>query len=894
MKFQLINFFIAILCVASQVSNAADILQPTNENYQLDLGVDGFLAPVDGIISEDSRFLYVVGLSGLSVYSTQAATNGIEHLWTYIEGVNGYSGITGLSKLVLSPASENPYLFILSAASQVNSDSPDTLAVFSRQTSGANEGAIEPLAIFENKSTEPGILNPVDLVVSQDNNFVYVASAGDNVIAVFKFTAATPALNMIQVLQNNTNSNNKTISGLNNPTSLTLSPDGKHLYITAEDAVVIFSRNQSDGKLDYIDTVTAGGAVLGLNGPVSIVSSNDGDNVYVASQLSGTIAAFARNSVSGALDFITHYDSSICIPDQNNSPATCLEDVYKLYTTKSNSALFALNLTDNAISAVKRVPWNGELEIHQVLTEASQGGGASAFDFNSFVVAPNGHFAYALLDSGTINKYDLPNVNLTISQVNNVDFIAPGKAFQYQFFISNNGLVQADEVLFETRFTDAVGAAFTSASDDLVCNTTSDLVTCYYFPVLDVGGSTTITIDVTSPASEQILNNQAFVYADQIYTNGNSLLTPSTICVDVPPVAAASVSNGNTYDEGQSDPVQLDASDSSDPCGNVTGYQWTQISGPQVDLQQADTSLASFIVPFDVTGDTELVFQVTVTDDGGASDSTTVVVNIVNINTPPVANTDYCIVPVGSTTDIPVLVNDTDEDADVLKISDVIVDSSLAGTVTGKIKSVQYTAPKTISATSLLDTFGYVAFDGIAQSNQATANILVTNSPIVQDDTVSVVNDTTDPITIFILTNDSGAGDSLELLSVDSESANGNPLQVTSKGNVIYTPSGDKTSGKDTFTYIVTNSATKADAEEHGITLRPDNPCLKTVLSGTVTINLYANVDQLPKPSKTTNTGGGGGGGGGLGVWCLVLLSLYGLLSGLISVFPYLKTNHSH
>ncbi len=72
--------------------------------------------------------------------------------------------------------------------------------------------------------------------------------------------------------------------------------------------------------------------------------------------------------------------------------------------------------------------------------------------------------------------------------------------------------------------------------------------------------------------------------------------------------------------------LSLSATQSSDEDGTIVAYVWSQVSGSEVTLQDAQTSQASFVTP-DVPG--ELVFEITVTDDLGAShrDQISVMVN---------------------------------------------------------------------------------------------------------------------------------------------------------------------------------------------------------------------------------------------------------------------------
>lgn len=61
--------------------------------------------------------------------------------------------------------------------------------------------------------------------------------------------------------------------------------------------------------------------------------------------------------------------------------------------------------------------------------------------------------------------------------------------------------------------------------------------------------------------------------------------------------------------------VVLDASESSDPLGEVTGYRWQQVSGPAVELAESDTASATFVAPEAGDETLSLVFQVSVQGD---------------------------------------------------------------------------------------------------------------------------------------------------------------------------------------------------------------------------------------------------------------------------------------
>jgi K319-like protein/PKD domain-containing protein len=82
-----------------------------------------------------------------------------------------------------------------------------------------------------------------------------------------------------------------------------------------------------------------------------------------------------------------------------------------------------------------------------------------------------------------------------------------------------------------------------------------------------------------------------------------------------------------TVTEGSS--VTLDANLSSDNDGTIVGYLWTQISGlSDIVINNANQATATIVAP-QVDLESSFIFQVTVTDDDGATDSNSVIITVV-------------------------------------------------------------------------------------------------------------------------------------------------------------------------------------------------------------------------------------------------------------------------
>jgi hypothetical protein len=108
--------------------------------------------------------------------------------------------------------------------------------------------------------------------------------------------------------------------------------------------------------------------------------------------------------------------------------------------------------------------------------------------------------------------------------------------------------------------------------------------------------------------------------------------TPPPPVIPPPPaenqVPVADAGNDSTYNPRVT--ATLDGSASNDADGNIVAYQWVQVSGRSVTLNNANQAIATFTTPGVKRNRTRtLVFELTVTDDDGASNTDTVVIAVV-------------------------------------------------------------------------------------------------------------------------------------------------------------------------------------------------------------------------------------------------------------------------
>jgi hypothetical protein len=152
-------------------------------------------------------------------------------------------------------------------------------------------------------------------------------------------------------------------------------------------------------------------------------------------------------------------------------------------------------------------------------------------------------------------------------------------------------------------------------------------------PTVALTNANTATATFTAPA---VTADTVLTFALTVTDNNGGTATATTNVtvrnVNQPPVANAGAAQ--TVNEGSLTTLSGSASDSD---GTIASYVWTQTAGPAVTLLNANTATASFVAPA-VSVNTVLTFQLTVTDNQGATGSATTGVTVVNVNQTPTAN----------------------------------------------------------------------------------------------------------------------------------------------------------------------------------------------------------------------------------------------------------------
>ena len=139
------------------------------------------------------------------------------------------------------------------------------------------------------------------------------------------------------------------------------------------------------------------------------------------------------------------------------------------------------------------------------------------------------------------------------------------------------------------------------------------------------------------PVADLPVEDRRMTFGLWVIDDHRRLSTFDTVTVFVVPAPAPTADAGptQTVDEGAT--VTLNGNASSDPNGNALTYSWTQTTGPNVALNGNTTATPTFTAP-QLSADTDLVFNLTVTNSGWSTDTDTVTITVNAANVAPIAD----------------------------------------------------------------------------------------------------------------------------------------------------------------------------------------------------------------------------------------------------------------
>ncbi len=312
-------------------------------------GVDGLEGPRSVAVSPGGEYVYVAGNGEAAVAAF--SRDGITGRLTFIQARHSRQGLEGAVGVAVSPEGSHVY---------VTGNNDDTLLVFARNPGSGALSCVAGQVDGGGGGSVDGLDGARAVALSPDGKHAYVAGHDEDAVAVFEWDQSTEELSYVEMQQDGSGG----VDGLDGAQSLTVSPDGKHVYVASEsdNAVAIFRRNGTSGRLSYVGLVRDGdGGVDGLGGAYAVIISPEGGHAYVAGYVDNAVARFTRNASSGALSFVGVYkDGDPGIDGLNGANALAL--------SSDGSTLYVAGRKDNALAVFGRNASSGALtflEVHK-------------------------------------------------------------------------------------------------------------------------------------------------------------------------------------------------------------------------------------------------------------------------------------------------------------------------------------------------------------------------------------------------------------------------------------------------------------------------------------------------------------------------------------------------
>lgn len=394
-------------------------------------GLPPFSAPQRVTLSPDGRHVYFATSGALLLFERQLGNGRLSFVAMYEDGRAGILGLSfihqvavtpdGLQVLVASSADEG-YLEVFrrdpttgsldfvrnSIVGQNGTDGTAALVqtadgrhVYASTLAGSTLTHLERrpaaarlrvLRTYRSSSDfQSRMSNPLDMVLSPNEDFLYVLATNTQAVVVLARDTNSGALSFVEA-----------VPPLGEPpvltfaNSLSLTPDGRHLYVTQFDTerVAQFER-LGDGRLSYLGFYSGSG--LGLSQNQRLVLGPQGQFAYFLS-FQGPGAVLSRDLANGLLNY-----SGPLIPPQEHM-IDGLQDPLDMALSADGRHLYVAGRNDDAIVALGL--HRGQLDQVPIDIERQDDGGVQALrQVASLALSPDGRHLYATGTDGDIDGF---------------------------------------------------------------------------------------------------------------------------------------------------------------------------------------------------------------------------------------------------------------------------------------------------------------------------------------------------------------------------------------------------------------------------------------------------------------------------------------------------------
>ena len=582
-----------------------------------------------------------------------------------------------------------------------------------------------------------------------------------------------------------------------------------------------------------------------LNTPITInVLSNDSDienqalTVTNAIVTAGTVAINVDNTLTytPTTGFLGKAEIDYAITDGAGGNTTA-----KVFVSVDNVNLApvaanddyalnedqALNVNGNnlpLLTANDTDPNGDTLTVNTTAQTNPANGSVTLAADGTFSYQPNANFfgsdsfTYQILDGrgGSATA----TVNLTIASVNDAPLANPDSiATSEETLININPLRNDSDVENDTLT--LINAVTNNGTATVQSNNTLN-----YTPVMNFVGVAQVS----------------YLVSDNNGGTATGIISVTVLNINVAPVALDDTANTQ---ENTAVNINVLAND-SDIDGDTLVVLNATVSNPTNGTVSANADNTLLFTPTtNFNGNASVNY--TISDNNGGIASATVTVNVISVNSTPVAVNDYATTDEDTLVTINVLANDSDVDGDALMVTDP---TATNGTVSVSLdSSIDYLPNANFNGS---DTISYNVNDGNGATDSATVTVTITavnDAPIGVADTAVTNED--NAINIIVLANDTDIDTNATALTVTAVLATNGTTTVLPNQTIDYNPTLNF-NGVDTISYTVNDDLGGSSSTTVSLTIvaQNDAPVAVDDTSSTdedtlVAINVLANDSDI-------------------------------------------------
>ncbi|GAA3580176.1 beta-propeller fold lactonase family protein [Marinobacter xestospongiae] len=238
-------------------------------------GIDTMRCSQNSATSPDLRFVYSIAYcdNALNVFSRDIETGSLNLVDSLIANKETGVGLRPEDEVIMSP--DGKYVYVMGMTGKPGDSSNNFRSALFVYERDLDTGYLTERQIYDGQ----GLTSPVHAQISQDGQYIYVASNQTKSVAVLKRTA-NGLLSEVQ-FNNELTAEERYFD----VPAMALSPDENQLFVSVGSdhfgAIVTMSRDATTGKLTYVGEVSSKTAgTTDLRRIDELAVSNDGDYLY--------------------------------------------------------------------------------------------------------------------------------------------------------------------------------------------------------------------------------------------------------------------------------------------------------------------------------------------------------------------------------------------------------------------------------------------------------------------------------------------------------------------------------------------------------------------------------------------------------------------------------------